>query len=191
MKRPRIMVLTMSFGSAQVQAAKKIASELLCEAPKAEVRVVDALASSRFLFYAGYVWTYWAMLRHAPGLWYRLFNRRLEREHRRTAPKWAFQFGCPDVFKAILGFEPDTIVATEVAACEIAAIAKRRGLTRARIVNVITDYEAEPAWVQPEVDNYAVGDPYVADHLRAWGAPIDRIHVCGIPRASSFLVPQD
>jgi len=191
MKRPRIMVLTLSFGSGHVRAAKTIAGELLRQAPKAEVCVVDALATSRFLFYAGYVWTYWAMLRHAPALWDRLFSRRLKREHRRTAPEWAFQFGCPDVFRAIPDFEPDTIVATEVAACEIAAIAKRRGLTKARIVNVITDYEAEPAWVQPEVDTYAVGDTYVADQLTAWGAPLDRIHVCGIPTAPSFLVPQD
>jgi len=191
MKRPRIMVLTLSFGSGHVRAAKTIADELLRLEPKAQVCVVDALATCRFLFYAGYVWTYWAMVRYAPTLWDRLFSRRLKHEHRRTAPEWAFQFGCPDVFRAIRDFEPDTIVATEVAACEIAAIAIRRGSTKARIVNVITDYEAEPVWVQPEVDTYAVADTYVADQLTAWSAPLDTIHVCGIPAAPSFCVPQD
>ncbi|HZI49582.1 MAG TPA: hypothetical protein VFD75_17425, partial [Pyrinomonadaceae bacterium] len=187
MKRPHIMVLTLSFGSGHVRAAKTIADELLRQEPMAQVCVVDALATCRFLFYAGYVWTYLAMLRHAPAVWGWLFSRRLEREHRRTAPEWAFQFGCPDVFKAMLDFEPDTIVATEVAACEIAAIAKRSRSTRARIVNVITDYEAEPVWVQPEVDTYAVADTHVADQLTTWGAPVDTIQVCGIPTAPSFL----
>ena len=43
MKRPHIMVLTLSFGSGHVRAAKTIADELLRQEPKAEVCVVDAL----------------------------------------------------------------------------------------------------------------------------------------------------
>ena len=191
MKRPRILVLTLSFGWGHVRAARTIATELLAQAPNAEVCVVDALASPRFLFHAGYVWPYWAMLRYAPALWDWFFNRRLTRKHRRTAPGWAFRFGCPQVFEAIRDFQPDTIVATEVAACEMAASAKRRGLTDARILNVLTDYESEPVWVQPEVDRYAVGDKYVADQLAAWGAAPEKISVCGIPTAPSFLVPHD
>lgn len=191
MKRPRIMVLTLSFGLGHVRAARTIARELLRRAPNSEVCVVDALAAPRFLFRAGYVWPYWAMLRYTPVLWDWLFSRRLKREYRHTAPEWAFEYGCPYVFEAIRDFHSDTIVATEVAACEIAVIAKRRGLSNARIVNVITDYEAEPVWVQREVSTYAVGDQYVADQLATWGAPLDQIYVCGIPTAPSFLVPHD
>jgi len=191
MKSPRIMVLTLSFGSGHVRAAKTIAEELVRYAPNAAVCVVDALAASRFLFHVAYVWPYWAMVRYSPDRWDRLFRRRVKDKHRQTAPEWAFQFGCPRVFKSIREFEPDAIVATEVAACEIAAGAKRRGLTKARIVNVITDYAAEPIWVQPEVDSYAVGDKYVADQLATWGAPLDKMQIVGIPTARSFLVPHD
>jgi processive 1,2-diacylglycerol beta-glucosyltransferase len=191
MKRPRIMVLTLSFGLGHVRAAKTIARELLRQSPNSEVCVVDALAAPRFLFRAGYVWLYWAMVRYAPTLWDRLFSRRLKHRHRRTAPEWVFRFGCPYVFKAIRDFHSDTIVATEVAACEIAVIARRRGLSNARIINVITDYEAEPVWVQLEVNTYAVGDNYVADQLAAWGAPLDKIYLCGIPTAPSFHVSHD
>ena len=191
MKPPRIMVLTLSFGSGHVRAAKTIAEELLRYAPNAAVCVVDALAASRFLFHLAYVWPYWAMVRYSPDLWDRLFSRRVKDKHRQTAPEWAFQFGCPEAFKSIREFEPDAIVATEVAACEIAASAKRKGLTKARIVNVITDYETEPVWVQPEVDSYAVGEKHVADQLATWGAPLDKIQIVGIPIASSFLVPHD
>ena len=191
MKRPRIMVLTLSFGWGHVRAAKTIADELLRYAPNAAVYVVDALAASRFLFDVAYVWPYWAMVRYAPERWDQLFTRRVKKKHRETAPEWAFQFGCPQVFKSIREFEPDAIVATEVAACEIAASAKRRRLTKARIVNVITDYEAEPIWVQPEVDTYAVGDKHVADQLATWGAPLDKMQIVGIPIARQFLVSYD
>ena len=190
-KRSRVMVLTLSFGSGHVRAAKTIAYELLRQMPDAAIGVMDALAQARSLFHAGYVWPYWALVRYAPGGWDQLFSRRLKHIHRRTAPQWAFQFGCPHAFKAIVEFEPDSIVATEVAACEIAVIAKRKGLTRARIVDVITDYEAEPVWAQPEVDTYAVGDRYVANQLVSWGAPRDKIHISGIPTAPAFFMSQD
>src|SRR5713226_3039201 len=98
------------------------------------------------------------MLRFAPGLWTRLKSARLENKNERTAPSWAFRFGCPKVFETIDRFKPDVIVAGEVAACEMAVIARQLGITQARIVNVITDYEAEPIWVKPEVDLYVVPD---------------------------------
>jgi processive 1,2-diacylglycerol beta-glucosyltransferase len=188
MKKPqRILILTLSFGSGHVQAARAVARELARqESDAVEVRVVDALGDSLLLFRAGYVWPYWAMVRYAPALWDRLFTRRTARKAGHTAPEWALRWGCPSVFKAIAEFKPDAIVAAEVAACEMAAMAKRKGLTGARLVNVITDYEAEPVWVKPEVDVYAVADEHVRDQLCEWGAPLKSILMCGIPTDPAF-----
>ena len=182
----RVMVLTLSFGSGHVRAAGAIADAISAQDPDADVRVLDALDGCRLLFRAGYVWPYWAMVRHAPAVWARLFARRLARVSRRTAPAWAFRAGCPRVFDAIARFDPDIIIAVEVAACEMAAIAKQRALTNAFLLNVITDYHAEPAWVRPEVDRYAVADPAVGAQLRAWGAHANSIVATGIPVAAAF-----
>lgn len=186
MKTQRILVLTLSFGSGHVQAARTLERELKRQLPFAEVRVLDALAGCRLLFRAGYVWPYWAMLRYAPMLWDRFFQRRVARMARQTAPGWAFRLGCPQVFKTIADFKPDAIVATEVAAGEMAAMAKREGLTTARITSVITDYEAEPVWVKPEVEAYAVADAHVRDQLSGWGETEKRIVICGIPTDLHF-----
>lgn len=177
----RVLVLTLSFGSGHTKAAAAIAQELARQAPDAEVRLVDALARSRWLFRVAYVWPYWVMVRHAPSLWRSLFSARVRGMHRRTAPCWAFRVGCPAVFQAIECFRPDVIVAAEVAAGEIAVQAYRSGLTAAPIISVITDHHAEPAWVHPEVATYAVADALVRDQICAWGAPRDRVVVCGIP----------
>ena len=64
-------------------------------------------------------------------------------------------------------------------------------LTDARLISVITDHEAEPIWVKPEVDAYAVADEDVRAQLRAWGARADKITVCGIPTDPAFAEPQD
>src|SRR5229473_3406558 len=183
---PRILVLTLSFGSGHLRATQAIAKELKQIAPRADVWVVDALEECRPLFRACYEWPYWLMLRYAPALWDRLNSARLENKHERTAPQWAFRLGCPRVFEAIENFKPDVIVAGEVAACEMAVIARRIRLTQAPIVNVITDYEAEPIWVKPEVDAYMVPDESVRAELVAWGAPSERIEISGIPVDPAF-----
>jgi processive 1,2-diacylglycerol beta-glucosyltransferase len=83
------------------------------------------------------------------------------------------------------------IVAAEVAACELAVIAGRAGLTCARVVGVITDHEAEPVWVKPEVSAYAVADEGVREQLCSWGADPEKIFVCGIPTEPDFGARHD
>jgi processive 1,2-diacylglycerol beta-glucosyltransferase len=183
---PRILVLTLSFGSGHLRASQAIAKELKDIAPDTDVRVVDALADCRSWFRVCYEWPYWFMLRYTPALWERLNRARLEDKHERTAPRWAFRLGCPKVFEAIEKFRPDVIVAGEVAGCEMAVIARQLGITQAPIVNVITDYEAEPIWVKPEVDVYIVPDENVRAEMIEWGAPGERIEISGIPVDPSF-----
>ncbi|HEV7860481.1 MAG TPA: glycosyltransferase [Pyrinomonadaceae bacterium] len=187
----KVLVLTLSFGSGHVRAAQAVAREVSRCEPCAEVRVVDALADCRWLFRAGYVWPYWAMVRYAPALWNRFFAARLARLDQHTAPEWAFRRGCPRVFEMIAEFEPDVIITVEVAACEMADIAMREGLTKARVINVITDYEAEPVWVKPLMDAYVVADEDVRDQLKSWGAPSERIFICGIPTDQTFRAKHD
>lgn len=190
-ERPRILVLTLSFGSGHVQAARSLKSEIERQDTHADVRMMDALEEAHGLFRLSYVAPYWAMIRFAPKLWERFFAARLKNKSEATAPEWAFRKGCARVFSSIADFQPDTIVACEVAAGEIATIAKRRGLTRARLVSVITDYESEPAWVKPEVETYVVPGEHVQSELCAWGAQAEHIHVCGIPIDEQFTTRQN
>lgn len=187
----RILVLTLSFGAGHVRAAAAIASKIRLLQPQHDVRVCDAVENSHLLFRAAYVAPYWLMLRHSPSMWSRLFKSRISRHSQQTAPRWTFRLGCRRVFRLIEEFAPDTIVATEVAACEIAVIARRAAMTHARIVNIITDHEAEPVWVKSEVDRYAVADQAVRDELCAWGADADCVEVTGIPVDAGFEARHD
>ena len=154
--------------------------------PESEVRTVDALDKCRSLFRLFYVLPYWAMIRFAPGLWKWFFGRRLSKRKAGTAPAWAWKWGCRSLFAEIESFDPDLIVCCEVGACEIGVIARRHGLSRAPILNVITDFEAEPTWVQPEVAGYAVANDFVRRQLCDWGAASGSIQVVGIPLNERF-----
>jgi len=186
-----VLVLTLSFGSGHVRASQAVAKEILVQEPNANVRVLDALADAHPLFRLGYEWPYWLMLKHAPSLWNRLNSARHERMHESTAPGWAFRLGCRKVFHQIRTFRPDVIVAVEVAACEISAIATQAKITRAPILSVITDYEAEPIWVKQEAAAFTVADDNGRKELIGWGAPAEKIFVTGIPIDASFSIEHD
>ena len=187
-ERRRILILTLSFGSGHVAAAEALAEKFVCQLPKAEVRLVDALEHCRLPFQIFYVWTYWAMIRFAPALWNKFFAARLSRRDEQTAPVWALNWGFARVLSEIQRFQPDLIVACEVAAGELAVIARRKHLTEAKIISVITDFEAEPIWVKPEVAAFAVPSERVAEQLLEWGANAAKIKICGIPLKESFGV---
>ena len=191
MSQRRILVLTLSFGSGHVRAAQAVASALDRESPNAGIRIVDALENCRCLFQIFYVWPYWLMIRYAPRLWNKFFRARLERKDEQTAPVWAWRYGCSQVFSEIAAFQPDAIVGCEVGASEIAVIARRDNLTNAKIFNVITDFEAEPVWVKPEIAGFTVATQDVNAQLQSWEVPGGKIKVCGIPIDVSFSEQHD
>ena len=123
---PRILVLTLSFGSGHLRASQTIAKELKHLAPGAQVAVIDALERCRWWFYAFYATPYWLMVHYFPRAWRRLFEMRVTNRHARTAPEWAFRAGCAQVFEAIRQVNPDAIVAVEVT-YQTTAIAGRSG----------------------------------------------------------------
>ncbi len=187
----RILILTLSFGAGHVRAAEAIGAEFARRKPEAKIRIVDALENCRFLFRVFYLWTYWFMIRFTPGLWGRFFASRVKRNDLQTAPVWAWLWGCERVFAEIKTFQPDMIVCCEVGASELAIIARRTNLTDAEIINVITDFEAEPIWVTPEASVFAVAHASVGHQLEKWGAPAETIQVCGIPIDHSFAIKYD
>src|SRR5918911_1872659 len=95
----RIFILTLSFGSGHVRAARAIDAEVRRSAPRIELLLVDALAICRPLFRVFYVWPYWMMVRYAPRLWKRFFEARVARNSKQTAPVWVFKYGCRRVFE--------------------------------------------------------------------------------------------
>ena len=130
-----VLVLTLSFGSGHVRAARAVAQEIVLQSPQSNVCVLDALTECHPLFRVCYEWPYWLMLRYAPSLWDRLSSARLRQKHESTAPGWAFRFGCRKLFQMIGKFQPDVMVAVEVAAGEIFGIARQMEITRAPILD--------------------------------------------------------
>ena len=189
--RKNIVILTLSVGSGHVRAAEVIGHALQDGADNIDVRILDALEHGKSWFRRLYVDPYWWMLRHAPGLWRRLFERRQRKAHRATAPHWLFRRGCAEVFRRLKTYSPHLVIATEIGAAEIAAMGKREGWFNCPILAVQTDLHTEPPWVQREIDVYAVASEEARSQLIGWGVSPNRVVLCGIPIDPAFSLPFD
>ena len=156
-----------------------------------QARMLDALDLAQIWFTKLYVQPYWWMLRHAPVLWRRLFERRQRKRHSATAPTWVFRHGCAGVLRQVKAFGPQLVIATEIGAAEMAALGKRDGCFSAPILAVQTDFQSEPPWVQREIDFYCVGSEEAKSELIGWGVSPNRVLACGIPIDPAFAFSYD
>ena len=191
MNPKRIFILTLGVGAGHVRAAEVLQRALHDCVDPVEVRVLDGLKVARLWFLMLYVRPYWWLLRHAPGLWRWLFERRQKKLHPVTAPRWVFRHGCREVLEQIKAYAPHLVIANEIGAVEIAALGKREGWFYAPLLAVQTDFQTEPPWVQAEVDVYCVGSEEARSQLVHWGTSPNRILVCGIPVDPIFGLPSE
>jgi len=105
-------------GAGHIRAAEVIERVLMESEEPVQARMLDALDLAQIWFTKLYVQPYWWMLRHAPVLWRRLFERRQRKRHSATAPTWVFRHGCAGVLRQVKAFGPQLVIATEIGAAE-------------------------------------------------------------------------
>jgi processive 1,2-diacylglycerol beta-glucosyltransferase len=127
-----------------------------------------------------YLW----LVRHVPRLWERI--DRYQKRQRHTSPEWYYRRGCRRLFDLIGRMTPRAVVTTEVGCAEIAALIKRDLRLAVPLVAINGEYDADRAWVQPEIDAYSVATAGVADQLVGFGAPRGRVFDWGVPLAAEF-----
>ncbi|MGH9397236.1 MAG: MGDG synthase family glycosyltransferase [Terriglobia bacterium] len=174
---PRILILTTSHGASHRRASEALKKAFLEIQPDIEVTIIDAIERCSRWFRAYYD-SYIIPLRYWPGLW-----RWIEtRQHRSssTSPGWIYRRGGRPLFRYIQDFAPDVVIATEVGVSELAALYKRQAKSRFFLAALeLMDFNQ--AWVQPEIDLYAVAHADLGEELVRAGAPRSNVLDCGMP----------
>ena len=175
----RIVVLYALAGGGHLSAAKALKAQL--DGPDCEVipvdstrpfgRFIDFFCCDLYRFSAKYV-------PRAFGLCYRLTDRRAgsSRFMRLLAAPLARR-----LLPVIEREKPDVVVCAYPFSCQLAAILKARGLLRAKVVHMLTDYGAHAAWISGEADEYWASCEEAAQELVRRGVPKEKIVVRGIP----------
>jgi processive 1,2-diacylglycerol beta-glucosyltransferase len=86
----------------------------------------------------------------------------------------------------LLDFRPDVVISTHFLATEVVSQLKKKGLTGAKLVNVVTDYRVHAFWVAPYADAYMVASEDTKMDLIRWRVDPSKINVTGIPVEPKF-----
>jgi processive 1,2-diacylglycerol beta-glucosyltransferase len=174
---PRILILSVPCGTAHDRAAKALQKATVELRPDAHVEVVDTLQHCTAWFRTYYN-SYVIILKLWPGLWRWIEN--IQHESKSTSPGWLYQQGAQPLFRFLSEFAPDLVIATEVGACELAALYKRQARAAFALAGVeLMDFNR--AWIQPEVDLLLTTHADLAAELVAAGAPLSQVVTTGQP----------
>ena len=172
----------MSHGAAHARAAAALRQAFRDLRPSVHAEVVDTLPHCAAWFRAYYN-SYVIPLAIWPGLWRWIESKQSQSES--TGPNWLYRRGAQPLFRFLRDYAADVVIATEVGACELAALCKREGHANFLLVGVeLMDFNR--AWVQPEVDLFLTTHPDLAAELVSAGAPASKVVTTGQPIHPAF-----
>jgi len=184
--RNPVLILTIANGAGHIRLAEGIAAAIRTAQPSLPCMVVDVgeymTSLARFTHVSSYLW----LVKHAPAIWDRV--DRYQKSQRHTSPEWYYRHGCHRLFDLARRLRPRALIATEVGCCEIAALIKRDLKLNAPLVAVNDDYDADRAWVQPEVDLYCFMTNELGEQLIKYGVPRKGLAIWGAPLSAGYEI---
>lgn len=185
LEKPRpILILTINNGAAHTRAAEAIAEswrKINCRIPARIVEVSEFMSrKARFTHVTAYLW----LVKNVPALWEKIDA--YQKRQPNTAPTWFYRRECRKLFDLAREIQPVALVATEVGCGEIGALIKSDLGLRIPLAAVNLDYDADRAWVQPEVDLYCLATFLIEKNFLNLGAEAEKVKIWGAPLASQF-----
>ena len=184
-----VLILTIANGAGHIRVAQGIAAAIHSTQPSMPVMIVDIADYMTHLMRFTHVTSYLWLVKHAPAAWDRIDRYQKKQTH--TSPEWYYRKGCSRLFKLARRVQPRALIAAEVGCCEVAALIKRDLGLRVPLIAINDDYDADRAWVQPEVDLYSFVSDDLGEELISHGAPRERVVGWGAALSPGFDVDRD
>ena len=188
--RPRILILTASYGSGHNRVAATLAAQFRREG--ALPRVVDHFYDlvhpefdrlTRNLYYA--------VLRRTPVLWGGAYWLGDQLSVSSPLLLGLNRLGTKKLARLLRTEPPDHVVSVHPTPVASLSEIKRRGLRVPSHTTVFTDFVAHTQWIDPHVDRYCVPAEEIERDLIARGVARERVTVTGIPVAEEFTHPSE
>ena len=154
-----------------------------------EVRLINCLDYTDAQFQKTYAPIYYWAVRHAPNLWgwsYEVLDHACVYQPLRPLRALTNSIHAKRLLEDSIRHQPDVIVSTHFLPPEILGRAKQRGLIKAKMHTVITDFYPHTFWVNPGTDHYWVMAEETKQDLIRRGVPSGIITAGGIPITPTF-----
>ncbi len=177
----RVLVLSAGIGSGHNSAAAVLESSLRADPEVARVLRLDVLETASDLYRSVYDDAYFAMVEAVPWLvgWgydagdapFKLGN---------SISLWD-RFNTHITVKTIKAYRPDVVICTHFLPTRLVSLLLNRGLLRAPLAVVTTDYDFQGLWLSSPFTHFFVARAETRAHMIDIGVPADRLTVSGIP----------
>lgn len=188
-EQKRILVISTSAGSGHLTAAEAVCQAF--ENQNVQIKNIDALDYTNFVFKKIYAKSYLTMVNRLPNFWgyfYRKFDKKSSALRVAEIRKLLSAVNAVKLFDLVRKFKPHYILHTHFLSAEI--IGQSRRFSNIREGVIITDYDTHNFWINKNVDDYFVPTEEVKWGLRRKGV-LANIYVTGIPVRRRFLEKKD
>lgn len=177
----RILILSASVGSGHNMAAAALEASLRNRLNVGTVLTLDVLESASDLYRSFYSDAYFGLVEAVPWLvgWgYDANNPPFKLGS--SISLWD-RINTTSTVKSIQAFDPDIVICTHFLPVRLVALMLSRGLLRARLEVVTTDYDFAGLWLSSTFNHLFVARDETKAVLASMGLPEDRLTVSGIP----------
>jgi processive 1,2-diacylglycerol beta-glucosyltransferase len=186
----KIIITYASCGTGHRRAAEAVYNYFKENCPAHDLKIIDALQKTNFVFRNLYSYGYLFLVNHALWLWHSCFwltsvsclrplvNILIPIINRLNAKNFS---------NFLIQEKPDFIISTHFFPSEIATNLKRINKFNSKLISVITDFGIHPFWILAGTDMYIVASRFSKEQLILEGVHEDIIKDFGIPIDSKFL----
>lgn len=186
----KIIITYASAGTGHRRAAEAIYNYFKENCPSHDLKIIDALEKTNFLFKNIYSKGYLFLVNHALWLWGFSFWLTSIKASRTIANILIFainRLNAKKFFQFLINERADFIISTHFFPPEVAARLKKIKKLDAKLITVVTDFGIHPLWIAGGTDMYIVASNVSKEQLILEGIPEDSIKDFGIPIDAKFF----
>ena len=186
----KIIIAYASAGTGHRRAAQALYNYFKENCSTRDLKIIDALQKTNFIFRNLYSCGYLFLVNHALWLWhfgFWLTSIKAFRPITGILISIINRLNTKDFSEFLIQEEPDFIISTHFFPLEIATYLKRIQKLKSKLVSVITDFGIHPFWILGGTDMYIVASDSSKEQLILEGVRENKIKDFGIPIDSKFL----
>jgi processive 1,2-diacylglycerol beta-glucosyltransferase len=187
----KILVVYASVGTGHTSAAQAVYSYFKEHSPNCDIKIIDILQYSNWIFRNFYIKEYSFLVKHATSIWalgYLLTSNKFLRPFIRTVGSILNRLNTTLFCQLLIQEDADAIISTHFLSSEIASNLKEIRKIKSKLFTIITDYVVHPFWISHRVDYYVVASKLTKQYLMQEGTNENIIKDIGIPVSPKFLV---
>jgi len=185
----KIIIAYASCGTGHRRAAEAIYNYFKENCPAHDLKIIDALQKTNFIFRKVYSNGYLFLVNHALWLWHFCFwltSIKAFRPITNILIPVINRLNAKNLSKFLIKERPDFIISTHFFPPEVAAYLKKIKKLNSKLITVITDFGIHPLWISGGTDMYIVASNFSKEQLILAGAREDIIKDFGIPIDTKF-----